>query len=150
MLNIGIILVLLFFPYGALALSRLSKPQRGRISAAFVFLFTGVGHFIKTAEMTQMLPDTIPVRTALIHFTGVFELVAAICLLIPRTARPTGIVLCVFLLLVLPSNVYAALMRIDFGGHAAGPIYLLARIPLQCLLIGWIYWFAVRQPRNTP
>ena len=50
------------------------------------------------------------------------------------------------LLLVLPSNVYAAFQRIDFGGHGAGPAYLLVRVPLQLFLIGWIYWFAVKQP----
>lgn len=40
---------------------------------------------------------------------------------------------CIFLLLVLPSNIYAAWQRVDFGGHAAGPVYLLVRIPLQLL-----------------
>jgi uncharacterized membrane protein len=69
-----------------------------------------------------------------------------VAILIPSLSRYTGIALGVFLLLVLPSNVYAAFQRIDFGGHGAGPAYLLVRVPLQLFLIGWIYWFAVRQP----
>ncbi|HEY3862429.1 MAG TPA: hypothetical protein VGO59_11115 [Verrucomicrobiae bacterium] len=65
-------------------------------------------------------------------------------ILIPLLARGTGIALCVFLILVFPSNVYAAMKRLDFGGHGAGPPYLLVRVPLQIFLIGWIYWLAVK------
>jgi uncharacterized membrane protein len=52
------------------------------------------------------------------------------------SARPVGLALCIFLLLILPSNVYAAFQRVDFRGHGAGPIYLLVRVPLQFFLIG--------------
>jgi uncharacterized membrane protein len=95
--------------------------------------------------MSQMLPAWVPARVALIYITGVFELAAAITVLIPSLSRRTGIVLCVFLILSLPSNVYAAIKRVDFGGHAAGPVYLLVRIPLQLFLIGWVYWYCVRR-----
>lgn len=54
-----------------------------------------------------------------------------------------------FLILVFPASIYAALNRVDMGGHEMGPMYLLARAPLQLLLIGWAYWFAVRRrPRG--
>lgn len=49
-----------------------------------------------------------------------------------------------FLILVFPANIYAALNRVDMGGHEWGPMYLFARVPPQLLLIGWAYWFAVR------
>jgi uncharacterized membrane protein len=42
------------------------------------------------------------------------------------------------------ANVYAAINRVDMGGHGAGPMYLLVRAPFQLLLIGWAYGFAVR------
>jgi uncharacterized membrane protein len=145
MQNIVIILTLLLVPYWLLIPAHLAEPLRGRVGVALVFVFTAVGHFIKTSAMTQMLPPWVPMRVQLIHLTGIFELLAAVAILIPPLARPTGLALCVFLLLILPSNVYAAFQRLDFGGHGAGPIYLLVRIPLQFFLIGWIYWFAVRQ-----
>jgi uncharacterized membrane protein len=87
-------------------------------------------------------------RIPVIYLSGVFELLAAVAILITSIARPVGITLCIFLLMILPSNVYAAFQRLDFGGHGAGPCYLLVRIPLQLFLIGWIYWFAVR-PHET-
>lgn len=145
MQNIAIILTLLLLPYWLLAPAHVSEPLRGRIGVALVFAFTGLGHFIKTSAMTQMLPPSVPVRVPLIYATGVLELLACLAILIPAISRYAGIALCIFLVLILPSNVYAAYHRVDFGGHAAGPIYLLVRIPLQFFLIGWIYWFAVRQ-----
>jgi uncharacterized membrane protein len=146
MRNIAILITLLLLPYWALIPSNLQEPLRGRIGIALVFAFTAIGHFVKTSEMTRMLPPSVPMRVPLIYVTGVFELLAAVTILVPSLSRYTGIALCIFLLLVLPSNIYAAFQRVDFGGHAAGPAYLLVRVPLQLFLIGWIYWFAARQP----
>ncbi len=53
--------------------------------------------------------------------------------------------LCVFLVLAMPENIYAAIKRIAFGGHVSGPKDLLLRLPLQLILSSWVYWFAVRQ-----
>jgi uncharacterized membrane protein len=86
----------------------------------------------------------VPVRIPLIYATGVFEWVGCVGILIPQVSHYSGWLLCAFLILVLPSNVYAAVHRVDFGGHSAGPIYLLIRIPLQLVLIGWAYWFTIR------
>ena len=145
MWNIVIILTLLLVPYWLLTLAHVPEGLRGRIAVALVFVFTSVGHFIKTQAMVQMLPPWVPMRVPLVYLTGVFELLAAVAILIPSVSRQTGIALCIFLLLILPSNVYAAFQRVEFGGHRAGPIYLLVRVPLQLFLIGWVYWFAARQ-----
>ena len=150
MQNIAIILTLLLLPYWVLVPAHVSEPLRGRISVALVFVFTSVGHFIKTTAMAEMLPGWVPMRVPLIYITGVLELLGASAILIPTLSRYAGIGLGIFLLLILPSNIYAAFQRVDFGGHGAGPIYLLVRLPLQLFLIGWIYWFAVRPPGSTP
>jgi uncharacterized membrane protein len=74
----------------------------------------------------------------------VLELLGAIGVWIKPLRRLTGICLILLLVGVLPSNIYAAFSRIAFGGHAAGPVYLLLRIPFQLLLIWWTY-FATEQ-----
>jgi len=145
MQNIAIILSLLLLPYWLLTFAHVPEMLRGRVGVALVFAFTGVGHFIKTSAMTQMLPAWVPMRLPLVYITGIFELLAAVAILVTPLSRHVGLALCVFLLLIVPSNIYAAWQRVDFGGHAAGPVYLLVRIPLQLFLIGWVYWFAVRQ-----
>lgn len=37
-----------------------------RLYKALVFAFTGLGHFIKTVQMTQMLPPWVPIRLSLL------------------------------------------------------------------------------------
>jgi uncharacterized membrane protein len=145
MTNVLIIAGLLLIPYGMLALARVPSNLRGRISLAAVFTFTGVGHFVKTSEMAQMLPVWVPEREWIVYFTGALELLAAAALLAPATSRIAGIFLCFFLVAVFPANVFAALERVEFGGHGAGPVYLAVRLPLQLLLLGWTWWFAVRR-----
>ena len=124
---------------------RIEPHLRGRISLAIVFVFTGLGHFIMSEPMAQMLPSWVPMRMPIIYITGVVELAAAAGLLVPRLCRLTGIYLIAFLILVLPANIYAAINRVEMGGHSMGPPYLFIRIPLQLILIIWTYWFAVRK-----
>src|SRR5207248_5777684 len=76
--------------------------------------------------------------------------VSIIWLSLPRitwwvgSALYVGLCIIGYLIVIFPSNIYAASHRISFGGHSIGPRYLLVRLPLQLLLIWWTYWFAVR------
>jgi uncharacterized membrane protein len=127
---------------------RIDMRRRGQISLALLFVFTGVGHFVQTEQMVEMLPGWVPNRTVIVWASGVFEWVLAAGLLIPRYARLAGVCAIAFLVLVFPGNVYAAMNRVEMGGHGAGPAYLLVRAPFQLLLIAWAYWFAVRRPER--
>jgi uncharacterized membrane protein len=129
---------------------RFGAARRGRISLALLFLFTGLGHFVQTDAMAEMLPPWTPARTMTIWLSGFAEWLIAIGLLTPRCARTAGIAAIAFLFLVFPGNVYAAFNRVEFGGHAAGPMYLLVRGPFQLLLIAWAYWFSVRRTPGAP
>jgi uncharacterized membrane protein len=148
MINLIVILFLLWVPFLLLRFAGVPARLRGRISLALVFAFTAAGHFLKTREMATMLPAWVPNREAWIQFTGFVEYLGAVALLVPSLSRIAGICLCLFLVAVFPANVFAAVNRVEFGGHGAGPLYLAVRLPLQLLLIGWAYWFAVR--KETP
>jgi len=50
-----------------------------------------------------------------------------------------GSIIIVYLVMIFPSNIYAAVQRISFGGHSMGPRYLFVRSPLQLLLMVWTY-----------
>lgn len=95
--------------------------------------------------MVQMLPPAVPMREVIIYPSGVLELCLAAGLLVRRFAYITGICVIVFLIVVLPANIYAAIHQVDMGGHNLGPMYLLVRLPLQLILIAWAYWFAIRR-----
>jgi uncharacterized membrane protein len=144
MKQLAIICALLLVPW--IVVSALDGDTRwaGRFGLALVFAFTALGHFVKTDAMTEMLPPTIPGRRALILASGIFELLLAMLLLAWPKSRLLGLTIIGFLVAISPANVYAAFQRISFGGHSAGPIYLLVRAPVQLLLIFWTYWFVAR------
>jgi uncharacterized membrane protein len=123
----------------------MAAARRGQISLALLFAVTGVGHFVETEAMAQMLPPSVPGRVPIIWASGVFEFLLAVGLLLPRYARLAGIAAIVFLIAVFPGNVYAAMNHVPMGGHEAGPRYLLVRGPFQLLLIIWAWLAAVRR-----
>lgn len=143
-MNVAIILILLLGASGLAKLCGTETATAGRIGIAAVFVFTALGHFAKPNEMAAMLPAALPQRKALVFVSGFFELALAALVLLPAWSRQAGIAICLFLLLVTPVNVHAAIKKVNFGGHSAGPAYLAIRLPLQLLLVIWTYWFAVR------
>ena len=141
------LVLILVAPYAALSVFGRFIPalawtrrQRARVALSVFFAFTGIGHFIKTDALVSMMPPAVPYRLELVYLTGILEALAAIAIWIPRWRRLTGVFLIIMLVAFLPVNIYAAIQRVDFGGHELGPVYLLARIPVQLLLIGVTYF----------
>lgn len=119
----------------------------GRIAMSIMLLFTAIGHFAFTKGMSMMIPNFVPHKETFVHLTGVFEILLAIGLLIPRLKYVSGWTLIIFLLLMLPANIYASIHNINyqkgtFDGN--GPAYLWFRIPLQFLFIIWTYFSTIR------
>ncbi|EKF55149.1 membrane protein [Galbibacter marinus] len=117
----------------------------GRIALSAMLVFTAIGHFIFTKGMSLMMPDGIPYREEVIYFTGILELVIAVDLLLENYSVVSAWVLIVFLLLVLPANIYACVKELDYQNatfDGNGLAYLWFRIPLQLFFIAWTY-FAV-------
>ncbi|WP_107037757.1 DoxX family protein [Brumimicrobium mesophilum] len=137
---IAIILIRIFNKEFNFALS-------ARIAMSIMLCFTAIGHFAFTKGMSMMIPQFIPFKTNLIYFTGIFEFVLAIGLLIPKFKVISGWTFIIFLLMMLPANIYASIHTIDyqkgtFNGN--GLSYLWFRIPFQFLLIAWTYFSAIR------
>jgi uncharacterized membrane protein len=144
MKQLAIICALLVVPWIVASAMGADIDWAGRFGLALVFAFTGLGHFVKTGAMSEMLPRSIPGRRALILASGIFELLLAVLLVAWPKSPLLGLTIIGFLIVIFPANVYAALQRIPFGGHSAGPSYLLLRAPVQLLLILWTYGFVVR------
>lgn len=117
-----------------------------RIAMSVMLVFTAIGHFAFTKGMSMMIPKFIPFKEIFVHLTGVFEILLAIGLLLPKLKSLAGWALIFFLLLMLPANIYAALDNVNyqkgsFDGN--GLAYLWFRIPLQILFIVWTYFSAI-------
>ena len=122
----------------------LRSRAAGAIGLGVLFVFTGVGHFIQTEPMAQMLPGFVPFRVPLVYLTGLLEFAIAAGFFIPATRRLAGWAATVALVLFFPANIYAAFAHVPMGGHAWGPVYLLLRTPLQAAIVAWVWWFALR------
>jgi uncharacterized membrane protein len=144
MRNIATILGLLFGGFAVALLCGAKHSRAGVVGISAVFAATALGHFVKRDQMAAMLPANIPARSAMVTLSGLLELALALGVLFSPTAKAAGLAICGFLVLVTPLNIYSALNRVDFGGHAHGPAYLMVRLPLQFLLIVWTFWSAVR------
>ncbi len=119
-----------------------------RIGLAVMFLFTAAAHFNSTRpDMVAMVPPFVPNPELMVTFTGIAEILGAIGLLVPRTRRIAGIALILFLIAVLPANIYAAQAGLTIRGSAATP--MIPRIALQLLFIGLVWWSAVRAPSKS-
>lgn len=77
----------------------------GKIALAAMLLFTSLGHIIYTKGMMLMLPDVIPFKKEMIYATGLLEVLGAFGLFVPSLSRLTGILLIVFFILILPTNI---------------------------------------------
>ena len=147
-----VMLALMVGPYAIVQMSAivLHRPgdsrRAGAIGLSLLFAFVGIGHFIQTESMSQMLPDWFPARIAFIYGTGVLELALAIGFFGRRTRRVTGIVAAGVLVVFFPAYVYAAMNHAPVGGYQWGPTYLLVRAPLQVVILAWVYWFTIRRP----
>lgn len=114
-----------------------------RIAMTLMLIFTAIGHFIFTKGMAMMIPKFIPFKISLIYITGIFEIIIAIGLLFENLKTTFGWTLIIFLVLMLPANIYAALNNVNYQEatyNGSGISYLWFRIPLQLLFIIWTYF----------
>jgi len=120
----------------------------GRISFAFMLLFTAIGHFLFTNGMSKMIPEIIPNKIAVVYATGIIEIFFAIGILIPKFQNHVAIAIIAFLLLMLPANIKAASNNLNYQTGALngkGFGYLWFRIPLQIFFILWVFFFAFKK-----
>jgi uncharacterized membrane protein len=119
----------------------------GRIAMAAMLLFTAIGHFAFTKGMAAMLPDFIPAKTEVVILTGVLEIFLSIGLLLPNYRHTIAWVLIIFLILILPANIKAAIENINYQtgeSNGEGLNYLWFRIPLQVFFLLWTYLTSIK------
>lgn len=118
---------------GVAALNQVDLPLR--IALASMFFLTASAHWGKgRTDLIQMVPSVLPRPAFLVSITGVLEILGAIGLLIPITARPAAACLAVLLIALFPANVRAARRRLTILGRPAPA--LLLRGAIQVIFVG--------------
>ena len=106
--------------------------------AAF-FILGGINHFLSTDFYVAMMPPYLPAHIALVYVSGLFELLGGMGVLFAKTRKWAGYGLIVLMLAVFPANIYMAMNPTLFAQSA--PLWALyLRLPIQFIIMGWIYW----------
>ncbi|MEU7931045.1 DoxX family protein [Micromonospora echinofusca] len=107
-----------------------------RVGLALMFVVTGVAHFAPAyrSDMIAMVPPALPRPDLLVTLTGVLELVGAVGLLVPATARWAAGGLALLMLAMFPANVSAVRRGLTLAGRPATP--LGPRTAEQILFVG--------------
>ncbi|WP_200975161.1 hypothetical protein [Echinicola sp. 20G] len=119
----------------------------GKLALSVMLGFTALGHFLFPEGMSKMLPDFIPMKEGLIYLTGLIEFAAALGIHFKGFRKVTGWLLILFFVIILPANIKAAMDNLNYKtGNYDGPglSYLWFRVPFQLLLMGWTYYFVIR------
>jgi uncharacterized membrane protein len=117
----------------------------GLILVFLWFLIGGVAHFSATGMEMRIVPPYIPWPRAVVLVSGVFELLGAVGILIPRTRRAAGIGLFLLTIAVTPANVYMLQQAELFNVPRWA---LIVRLPFQVALLALILW-STANPRRV-
>lgn len=101
-----------------------------------IYFLLGIVHFTHTGFYRPMMPKFLPAHTALIHWSGIAEIVLGLGVLFPvsRTVSLWGIIAMLIVFLLVHVNML-------FPGNRLGISLwiLLLRLPIQFVLIYWAY-----------
>ena len=114
--------------------------------AAF-FMAAGINHFRAPGMYLGMIPAWLPWPAALSAMAGACEILGGVGVLVPRLRIAAGWGLVALLVAVFPANLHVALKG-RMPGFAYSPLTLWLRLPLQAVLIAWVYVAAITPERQ--
>jgi uncharacterized membrane protein len=106
------------------------------------FLTTGLLHFLRPRMYEAIMPRYLPAHRELVYASGVAEIAGGAGVLHSKTAKPAGWWLIATLIAIFPANVEMAVHAERFR-KIPRPL-LWARLPVQGLLIAWVFKTATR------
>jgi uncharacterized membrane protein len=128
-------------------ISMVAIAKRIALVVVFLWFFLGcVPHFKATAMEMSIMPPYIPYPREMVLISGVFELLGAIGILIPRTRRAAGVGLLLLTIAVTPANVF----MLQHAERYGWPMWLLIfRLPFQVFLLWLIWWSTWNTPQKA-
>jgi uncharacterized membrane protein len=121
-------------------------PRIPLLIIALFFATGGVAHFVYTEFFVLAMPGYVGYHRELVIVSGVFELLGALGILVPRTRLLAGYGLIALAIAVFPANINMALHPEEYRGIPEALLYL--RLPVQFLFV-WFIWWAIAPERLT-
>ncbi len=109
---------------------------------AILFTVAGALHFVITDKYMRVMPPYLPFPHALVLISGAAEIAGGLGILFPQTRHLAAWGLIALLVAVFPANVFMAQ-----AGIMGPPWVLWARLPLQAVLIWWVWWAGLQRTR---
>jgi len=117
------------------------------LAIGVLFIVAGTLHFRFTHAYETIVPPAFPAHRELVLISGACEILGGVGVLLPSTRRYAGFGLIALLVAVFPANLYMAVDARRFSN--LGPAWALAaRLPLQALLVWWVYAACAKRRRN--
>ena len=111
-------------------------PRRSLTGA--IFILAGLAHFLQPRRYQAIMPPYLPLHNELVAVSGAAEIVLGALLCFRGSTRLAGWGLVALLVAVFPANLHMALHPRRYAPFPAWVLW--ARLPLQPLLILWVYW----------
>ncbi len=106
---------------------------------ALLFILGGANHFRIPKIYKKIMPSYIPAHSSLVLATGILEMIFGFMLITQESQHIGAIGILVLLILFIPIHVH---MLIHKEASLKLPRWvLILRIPLQLLLIYWVYLY---------
>jgi len=130
-----------------------SRRDISRWFLAALFAVAGANHFRDPAVYLSMMPPWLPWPREMNLIAGAAELLGGLGILPASTRQAAGWGLILVLVAIFPANLHMALH--GWAGHGlAGasipPWILWARLPLQALLVMWVWYGCSLGRRRLP
>ncbi len=121
-------------------MSYLTDPVIHQYVIGGLFVIAGLLHFIAPDVYVKIMPDYIPWHKPMVYLSGVAEILGGAGIMISpyREAASWGLIL--LLLMVFPANITMFRKAYRRKGLTMYTSLLLLRLPLQFVLIYWVYW----------
>lgn len=115
---------------------------------ALFFIAAGANHFISPGTYLPLMPDYLPWHLPLVYLSGAAEMMGGIGICFRMSRRLAGWWLVAVLISVFPANLHMLINDVPINGRNVPMWIYWARLPLQGLLIAWVYVICVRGRRK--
>jgi uncharacterized membrane protein len=118
-----------------------------RLLLAALFSFAGTMHFVAPTPYIAIVPSWLPNAPLLVIVSGVCEILGGLGVLLPQTRRLAGWGLIALLFAVFPANIHMLQLAYANDGTTLWKAALWFRLPLQLLMLWWV-WRAAARPKR--
>lgn len=109
------------------------------------FIVAGINHFWHPRPYERIVPPQFGNAKLLVQISGAAEILGGALALFPATRTVAAWWLIALLVAVFPANVYMAQHAAAFS-RMASPALLWLRLPLQFVLLAWVWWTCRGKP----